>query len=401
MPKPDILEFNPEFRLLLASVLHPLQEPEIEHLQTCCNPTIDWSAFLSLVKRHRVTPTVYLNLRVHAAESVPEQVLASLKNRDERNRQRILQILATLSDISEWFAVEGIKLCPLKGPLQAQSLFDDIGMRTSTDLDLLIPLESLEKADEQLLAHGCERTYPTKPLTPRQWQVYQQEWYHYSYFFPKRGIHIELHWTIGPPDLIPLEFAGQIRSRAHPMEVSGRTLYSLADEDFPVYLLIHGSRHNWVRLKWLVDFAVWMRRTGDQAWEDLILRMEEIGLARSLAQGVLLAHRMFSIPIPKQALPLITKEAINEKLARHSIEAILNPDYTGEEVGQFEHLQYILYSMKLKKDLRYKWSALTKIWITPEDWQDLPLPDFLFPLYWPLRPFLWLWRNHLRKSSNQ
>jgi hypothetical protein len=82
----------------------------------------------------------------------------------------------------------------------------------------------------------------------------------------------------------------QLFSSACPVALSGSRLNTLADGDLPVYLLVHGSKDNWVRLKWLVDFATWMRQTADQDWGMIRWKMEEIGLGRSLLQGVLLAH---------------------------------------------------------------------------------------------------------------
>jgi hypothetical protein len=62
--------------------------------------------------------------------------------------------------------------------------------------------------------------------------------------------------------------------------------------------------------------------------------------------------------------------------------------------------KHVLYLTNLKKSPRYKWEALSKIMLLPEDWQELALPDSLFPLYGLLRPFLWLWRYHLRPLGN-
>ena len=118
-PASQFPEFTSEFRLLLASALHPLQDLEIERLRTCCRTSIEWETFERLVQRHRLIPTVYRNLSRYTASSVPKPVLVRLKEHASQNRQRILQLLTELSHISHWFAQAGIQACSLKGPLLA------------------------------------------------------------------------------------------------------------------------------------------------------------------------------------------------------------------------------------------------------------------------------------------
>lgn len=393
-------EFSPEFRLLLAAALYPLQPPEIEHLRTCCDSNVDWPVFAALVERHRLIPTVYRNLSSYAAGLVPEAVLAGYKEKARLNQQRILQILVELGRIGQSFAAEEIKLCTLKGPLLAQRLFNDVSLRTSRDLDLLVQPAALMQADALLLTYGCQRSLPAAPLTPRQWQVYQQDWYHNIYFLPGPNLYVELHWALASPQLVAPQLVQQIFSRARPCRLSGSNIYTLADQDLSFYLVVHGSKDNWARLKWLVDFAVWMRGAADQDWHALIAGIETAGLQRSLAQGVLLANWLFAPPVPGPAAELVASEPSAQGLAEYALKAILDASYTGTEVGQFQRFKNILYLTKLKPSLRYKWAVFSKAWVIPHDWQELPLPDALFPLYWLLRPFLWLRRYHLRLARS-
>jgi hypothetical protein len=384
--------FIPEFRLLLASALHPLQGGEVEQLVACCRQNIDWQDFLTLVERHHLIPTIYRNLSTHAAALAPQPVLAWLRERAEQNRRRILQLLVELGRISEWFAQAGVPVGTLKGPVVAQRLFNDAGLRTSTDLDLLVSLDVMAQADALLLQNGCQRVFPAAPLTPRQMKAFQQEWYNYTYLLPGPRIFIELHWTIASPDLVGLQAVEQMLSRLQPLPQFGGRLLTLAEQDLPVYLLVHGSKHNWVRLKWLVDFAAWLRQANQADWQALQVRMAELGLQRSLGQGARLANILFAAPIPQgQALPG-AQDAKIQRLVRSSLKAILDPNYRGGEFGRLQRLKHILNVIHLKSGLRYKWDTLRRFWVLPTDWQDAPLPDALFPLYGLLRPFLWLRR---------
>lgn len=379
--------------MLLASAIYPLQEGERLHLQGCCRPSIDWAAFLALAARHHLIPTVYRNLSVSCAALVSAPFLSQLKEQAELHRQRSLQLLAQLARLSRAFTQAGVPLCTLKGPLLAQRLFGDASLRSSGDLDLLVTPQALAQADSLLLSLGCQRTFPAAPLTPRQWQVFQSEWYNYTYFLPGAQIYIELHWTIASPDLVPPAAVQAMLARLAPLTPAGGGPLTLSEQDLPVYLLAHGAKHNWVRLKWLVDFAAWTRTANSQDWQALQAGLQALGLERILGQALFLCRWLFAAPAPQQVLPSFF-DPLALRLARRSLAAILNPSYRGLEAGQLQRLSHALYLMQLKKGAGYQWAVLSKVWIIPYDWQDVPLPDALFPLYGLLRPFLWLRRHY-------
>jgi hypothetical protein len=264
----------------------------------------------------------------------------------------------------------------------------------------LIDPEAVAEANSLLLAHGYERNFPPMNLTPRQWRIYQQHWRHFVYNHPQRHVVLELHWALTSTDLFSMQAHRQMLSRARPVTLAGAELYTLSEEDLPINLLIHGSLHCWIRLKWLVDFVAWMRPATESDWEGLKTRMIDLGLQRLLAQGVLLANWLFHTPIPETIQALIAAEPAAQSMANHSLKFILNAQITDEEMEDVLAFRYILYWMRLKKGLRYKWNTLTKYAVNPRDWMVLPLPDALYPLYWLLRPFLRLKREPSFQSKD-
>ena len=52
--------------------------------------------------------------------------------------------------------------------------------------------------------------------------------------------------------------------------------------------------------------------------------------------------------------------------------------------------------LKFQRSLRYKVDVLLKMLVRPQDWDDVPLPRLLFPLYYPLNPVLFLKRRFSR-----
>lgn len=180
---------------------------------------------------------------------------------------------------------------------------------------------------------------------------------------------------------------------ARTLSLSGVALKVFCDEDMLSYLLIHGAKHAWHQLKWLVDIVALLRRDPAPDWEVVAAIMISAGLGRPLAQGMLLVENLFSIPPPPAVLQVVESEQSAPILAGYALQTLLQP---GHNPDPYRLLQYLL---GLKKDFRYQWAVLTAEFFCPTDWKTVPLPDTLFPLYFILRPILSVWRK-LRRNPD-
>jgi hypothetical protein len=52
-----------------------------------------------------------------------------------------------------------------------------------------------------------------------------------------------------------------------------------------------------------------------------------------------------------------------------------------------------LQAYRLRPELAYRWAEWQDQLCSPEDWARIPLPEWLFFLYAPLRPFSWAVRK--------
>ena len=134
-------------------------------------------------------------------------------------------------------------------------------------------------------------------------------------------------------------------------------------------------------------------------WEAWAENVVTLALHRPVAQALLLAHQLFDAPLPPATRFLTAEDQIIPKLVAHSIQALMQSEEELFPVGQLKAFRDMPYRMKLKADFRYKWSAFSQAWLSIDDWKRYPLPDILFPLYYILVPFSWLWRYYLSKLS--
>jgi hypothetical protein len=99
---------------------------------------VDWDAVIDLAGQHGLTGFVYAGLTAHGKGLVPEKVLDRLKKSYFHNSARNLYIGATLLKILNLFQQHQIATIGFKGPVQSEILYQDIGIRTFADLDILV-----------------------------------------------------------------------------------------------------------------------------------------------------------------------------------------------------------------------------------------------------------------------
>ena len=69
----------------------------------------------------------------------------------------MLTLCGEMEQVSKLFTENHIPLLFLKGPVIAADIYGDISLRTSKDLDILISITHVEKAEKLLLSLGYEK----------------------------------------------------------------------------------------------------------------------------------------------------------------------------------------------------------------------------------------------------
>ena len=138
---------SPELALLLDIVLR--NGPEIPE-------GLDWDAFEAALRQHRLQPLLIRGLRAMDADVV-EQTPALKKYRGQQNKytNESIQRLQALAQVSAALADNGIRMLSMKGPLLSMELYGDPSLRTSRDLDVMVPEEDLDRAGEILVDKYC------------------------------------------------------------------------------------------------------------------------------------------------------------------------------------------------------------------------------------------------------
>ena len=94
----------------------------------------------------------------------------------------MLYLAGVMEDVCRAFNENKINLLVLKGPILAVDLYGDVSLRTSSDLDMLIPIQELDRAEKLLLKLGYEKNhYIQTVLNDWKWRHH-----HVTYFIRKK-----------------------------------------------------------------------------------------------------------------------------------------------------------------------------------------------------------------------
>lgn len=353
---------------------------------------MNWKQFLHFTDHHRIYPLIYTKLKNRDEQRIPEHAIQELRARYIKNTYKMLYLSSELDKIVKRFDSRNIRSLMLKGPMLAEALYGELSLRTSKDLDILLSIEDIEKAEDILKSLGFTITSHSFPRILNDWKWKS---HHISYIHADSGIQIELHWRLNPETGMEPSFEELWARRAVSTLTSDRyPIHYLGAEDMFLYLISHGARHGWFRLRWLTDIDQMLRK-GIHC-QKLFDLLAAYNCRHLIGQALVLSSRLLKSPVP-EGLELLAHKGRAIRLARSSLTFIkhsvtLCPEPTPDVAP---HYQRYMSSIKTTRE---KWNyGIKRLYPSSRDAIALPLPRPLHFLYFPLRPFLWLWRQ-MRKQ---
>lgn len=347
---------------------------------------MDWDFFLELAFHHRVYPVLYKTIKSQNERRIPPNVFAVLEQAYRSNTFQMMQLCQEMEFVNRLCTESTIPLLFLKGPVLAVELYGDISLRTSCDLDILIPIADLERLNGILIREGYQKDdYILSVLGDWKWRHH-----HVTYYHPAKGLKLEVHWRLHPGPGKEPSFT-ELWSRKRKSNFLGKPVYYLGKEDLFFFLVTHGSRHGWSRIRWLLDIHQLLQQKVDGGiLHSLLKKFHSLKIG---GQAAILSTQLFDTKIPKE-LTWMLDEPQASILAEQAFfylhnQVNLHSNSLPPEVFDY-HKRHLFSLMSFPQKLLY---AISTLYPYHTDLATLPLPKYLHFLYFPLRPFLWAWRK--------
>lgn len=365
----------------LAFVLSCVTEEKKDNIPALLDHGLDWEEVKHLSLSHRLFPLVYSTLNYLGKSQVPQEVLKLLQQQSIVNALKVTsqndEILRIIKELDE----HKINPIILKGSPLSAKINEDIALRPSSDIDMLVDPLEFDQTEIVLEQMGYRRYSPDFQLTPRQRITYLETHHHFEYYHSQRATVVELHWKIRSFNIRKVPTAYHMGKQK--VYISGCPITVMDNENWLLFLMIHGYKHFWARLRWLYDIKEFMRIPID--WNKVKVLADMYETSVILHQSLILLNYLFGVPIPGELgkYVQVDKKALN--LANFVIDN-LNKKVTRSEsafsINKILHnYHYKNYTIKNKLDhLR----MLCKPGLA--DFKLISLPDVLFPVYYLIRP---------------
>jgi hypothetical protein len=195
---------------------------------------------------------------------------------------------------------------------------------------------------------------------------------------------LELHWDIAHPHFTLDTGVGGFWSRLLIVRIGDATLPSLSPADLLFTLIVHGTRHAWSRMMWLVDVAELLRRKPAINWGEFWSNASSRGAGRMMATGLVLAKRALGLSaLNGPAEVAHSDEAAaalgNRVIARWNEDFDAATDVDLEPTALWRH-RWIMHTRESRLQ-RWAYARNVMMTVGEEEFGAVTLPGTLGPLY--------------------
>ncbi len=384
----------------MKSTVIPLVSPEMELLLCCVRPTItrstsermaalvqaglDWDRVVYLATEHAVKPLLYWRLKTVLPHSVPALVLLQLHDDFVANSRRNVFLMRKLLLLLELFATHDIRVLPFKGPILAATVYKNLALRRSGDLDIVVHAHDAARAQALLLEQGYElRQGLSQPLPP----FALKDACHHG--FVGDSVYIELHWAfIDRLHALSLTLDA-MTARCSAVCVASKPVLVFAPENLLLLLCVHGMKHYWERLSWVTDIAWLLATTPNLDWARVFAYSDQFHVKRIVLSGLSLTYHLLGTNLPDVVIRRMEQDRylppLTAQIQERLVAAVRRPS------GLKKYSLYMLARERTQDQLIYLYHplrALLAFSVTPNDhdFTFLPLPKSLALLYYLVRP---------------
>jgi len=374
-----VITTRPENELLVCAARRSLNDDLVARMTALVEGELDWNYLRDKATQHGMMPLLYRHLNLACPQSVPAEILNSMKEEFIANSQTCLHLFGELRKLLRLLDQNGITAVTFKGPILSAAVYGSIALRQAGDLDILIEPSAFTRAKEVLTSAGY-RLYP--PLTKSQ--LASQLRSHCEIEFWSNGLSvIDLHWGLSPKSFHFALDSQLVIERSKPISIQGTSLLTFSNEDTILYLCYHGSKHYWSRLEWISSLAEFIRANPGIDWSIVIARANESRGRHMLTLGLILARELGDVDVPDS---VFSSGEEFDSLRNYAAE--IQRGLFGRGPGPLGSIEMFRCNLMIMDRKRDAITGLLRSTFVPtiSDWQALTLPAALYPLYYLFRP---------------
>lgn len=351
---------------------------------------VDWDRVERVTRRHRVYAQVHDAL-TRAGVAVPAGVAGKLADAARQAGMSALTMAREAARLQDAFDAADCPALFVKGSSLAMLAYGELGLKWAWDIDLLTTPGAAARGRAILEGLGYALVEPEE-LDARRFELFLTLGKECIFVHAESRIAVELHWKLVDNPFLLTGVDALSPARAVP--IGGRALRTLEGPALLAYLLVHGTRHAWSRLKWLADVAALLAHYPVDAIEPLYRELQALQAGHAAAVGFLLCHDLLATPMPDSLLRELRTDRVTRRLVA-TAHAALTFGHGEREVSTYTlpGILTLFSHLTVAPGWRpFLWELGAK-WTCSADRLSVPLPRPLWFLYHVLRVPLWIWRR--------
>lgn len=371
---------RPELELNLSCGRALIAPAMKERVRSLLEKGLDWPAAVAIAERHRLSPIVYETLSGSARDLISPAELNALRRAAAPSMNAGMVLLRELLRLYPLFETAQIPVVPYKGPLLAWVAYGNFLRREYLDLDFVVQQRYIPDLVAVMKSAGYLPQFDSGEVHARQDGSAPGQ---YSFVSHPQKILVEIHTErtlrYFPTGIDLVDLTGRLMT----IQIGEGRLRTFSVEDTLVMLCVHGAKHFWERLGWVLDVAK-LTTAQPVDWElasKIAARMES---TRVLHLGLYLAHDLFAAPLPDKMLEEIARDHAVPGLA-----AKVYTQYAGTSDTSGGVLPRAAFRVRSRDGIGQGLRHTLRLAMSPteSDRQIVRLPRWLAPLYVLVRPF--------------
>jgi hypothetical protein len=245
--------------LLVACCEHILGYDKREVLKSLLHQPINETLLFQFCETHRLFFVLYQAWIVPFKAQLPASLVSQITQHVLMLKGKQLYLERMLIAIHQLFVKHDIAHVFLKGPVLNWMLFSGNELRYSNDIDVLVLPKQVLEADALLKTLGFLPRIPISTvkqdlnwrwLSRRKDVIYER---------PSTPFTIELHWKTHAIELLFTQPDIWVKNRLF-YPYHGHLMPMLSHEYHCLYLCCHAIKHEWERLRWLLDIVAYFQK---------------------------------------------------------------------------------------------------------------------------------------------
>ena len=339
-----------------------------------------WDDVVTVAEQHCLSLIVYEIIAGTSRDLIPPDKLNLLRAATVPRAAAGMALSRELLRLHERFEDRRIPAIPFKGPLLAWVAYGNFIRREYSDLDFIVQQKYIPDVVALLKSAGYLPQFDAREAHAGQGGTAPGQ---YAFQSQPQKILVEVH-TERTLRYFPTQIDLQEMSRRlMTVEIGGQRLQTFSIEDTLVMLCVHGAKHFWERLEWVLDIAK-LATAQEVDWALLSQIAAKLESTRVLRLGLYLAHDLFDVVLPEKLLEEIGRDRVIQELAGKVYEKYAGISDPGAGVLPRVAFRFWLRD-GIGQGLRHTWRlALSP---TESDREEVGLPGWFAPLYIFVRPW--------------